>query len=271
MESIGFDINTIKSGYGIAPISPIVGDSTKCMGSTNDCIIYCGKTYYNVKYDVDKVKELIVKVPSGTSSSYGKPSLQPLRKQALISSRWMHQPGILSGATEAVVTSRGRSRWCLRTASSTSWPRGPWSATTTSMAAAAAAAAASGMGAMRRRQNGRRSRSRERVTRRRSASGARPALEVGPIASRSAALSALRSFPCVAASASQRGQRARWISASARSRSSNSSSRKASTERSNSAQSIMGSVLVSVLMALIRSCRGGGGVPRGPRRWRRRR
>ncbi|MCX9029283.1 MAG: methenyltetrahydromethanopterin cyclohydrolase [Candidatus Methanoperedens sp.] len=73
MESIGFDINTIKSGYGIAPISPIVGDSTKCMGSTNDCIIYCGKTYYNVKYDVDKVKELIVKVPSGTSSSYGKP------------------------------------------------------------------------------------------------------------------------------------------------------------------------------------------------------
>jgi methenyltetrahydromethanopterin cyclohydrolase len=73
MESIGFDINTIKSGYGIAPISPIIGDSTKCMGSTNDCIIYCGKTYYNVKYDVEKVKELIVKVPSGTSSSYGKP------------------------------------------------------------------------------------------------------------------------------------------------------------------------------------------------------
>ncbi len=73
MESIGFDINTIKSGYGIAPISPIVGDNTKCMGSTNDCIIYCGKTYYNVKYDVEKVKELITKVPSGTSSSYGKP------------------------------------------------------------------------------------------------------------------------------------------------------------------------------------------------------
>jgi len=73
MESIGFDINTIKSGYGVAPISPIVGDNTRCMGSTNDCIIYCGKTYYNVKYDVEKVKELITKVPSGTSSSYGKP------------------------------------------------------------------------------------------------------------------------------------------------------------------------------------------------------
>jgi methenyltetrahydromethanopterin cyclohydrolase len=73
MESIGFDINTIKSGYGIAPISPIVGDSTKCMGSTNDCIIYCGKTYYNVKYDIEKVKELITKVPSETSPSYGKP------------------------------------------------------------------------------------------------------------------------------------------------------------------------------------------------------
>jgi methenyltetrahydromethanopterin cyclohydrolase len=73
MESIGFDINTIKSGYGIVPISPIVGDNTKCMGSTNDCIIYCGKTYYNVKYDIDKVRELITKVPAETSPSYGKP------------------------------------------------------------------------------------------------------------------------------------------------------------------------------------------------------
>lgn len=73
MESIGFDINAIKSGYGIAPISPVVGDNTKCMGSTNDCIIYCGKTYYNLRYDVEKVKELIIKVPSGTSPSYGKP------------------------------------------------------------------------------------------------------------------------------------------------------------------------------------------------------
>jgi methenyltetrahydromethanopterin cyclohydrolase len=73
LETVGFDINKIKSGTGICPIAPIVGDDTKCMGATNDCLIYYGRTYYNVEYEIEKVKELIKKVPSMTSRSYGKP------------------------------------------------------------------------------------------------------------------------------------------------------------------------------------------------------
>ncbi|MEI8004332.1 MAG: methenyltetrahydromethanopterin cyclohydrolase, partial [Methanothrix sp.] len=38
--TMGFDITTIKSGWGRAPISPITGDATMCMGSSNDAIIY---------------------------------------------------------------------------------------------------------------------------------------------------------------------------------------------------------------------------------------
>ncbi len=74
LESIGFDINTIKSGFGVAPIAPIVGDDTKCMGSTNDCIIYCGETYYTVEYgDAEKLAEFVKKAPSTTSRDFGKP------------------------------------------------------------------------------------------------------------------------------------------------------------------------------------------------------
>ncbi|MBW6470010.1 MAG: methenyltetrahydromethanopterin cyclohydrolase [Methanosarcinaceae archaeon] len=74
LESIGFDINTIQSGFGVAPIAPIVGDDTKCMGSTNDCIIYCGETYYTVAYDdVEKLEEYVKLAPSTTSKDYGKP------------------------------------------------------------------------------------------------------------------------------------------------------------------------------------------------------
>jgi methenyltetrahydromethanopterin cyclohydrolase len=74
LESIGFDINTIKSGFGVAPIAPIVGDDTKCMGSTNDCIIYCGETYYTVEYgDAEKLEEFVKKAPSTTSKDFGKP------------------------------------------------------------------------------------------------------------------------------------------------------------------------------------------------------
>ncbi|MDY0387351.1 MAG: methenyltetrahydromethanopterin cyclohydrolase [Methanolobus sp.] len=73
-ESIGFDINTIKSGFGVAPIAPVVGDDTKCMGSTNDCVIYCGETYYTVEYgDEEKLAEFVRKAPSTTSRDYGKP------------------------------------------------------------------------------------------------------------------------------------------------------------------------------------------------------
>ncbi|MHC1567220.1 MAG: methenyltetrahydromethanopterin cyclohydrolase [Candidatus Syntropharchaeia archaeon] len=74
LESIGFDINCIKHGYGIVPIAPVVGDDTKCMGSSNDCIIYCGRTYYTVEYEnLDELKDYIRKVPSSTSSDYGRP------------------------------------------------------------------------------------------------------------------------------------------------------------------------------------------------------
>ncbi len=74
LESIGFDINTIKSGFGVAPIAPVVGDDTKCMGSTNDCIIYCGETYYTVEYgDAEKLEEFVKKTPSTTSRDFGKP------------------------------------------------------------------------------------------------------------------------------------------------------------------------------------------------------
>ena len=74
MHDLGFDITSIKSGFGIIPISPIVGDDTKCMGSTNDCIIYCGKTYYTIDYpDIDELTDYVKKVPSETSRDYGKP------------------------------------------------------------------------------------------------------------------------------------------------------------------------------------------------------
>lgn len=74
LETLGFDINTIKHAHGIAPISPVVGDDVKCMGSTNDCIIYCGRTYYAVEYEkVEELKGYVKKVPSLNSKDYGKP------------------------------------------------------------------------------------------------------------------------------------------------------------------------------------------------------
>jgi methenyltetrahydromethanopterin cyclohydrolase len=72
--SMGFDINTIKSGWGRAPISPITGDATMCMGSSNDAIIYGGETYYTLKYEnLEELKSYLKNMPSQASRDWGAP------------------------------------------------------------------------------------------------------------------------------------------------------------------------------------------------------
>jgi methenyltetrahydromethanopterin cyclohydrolase len=72
--AMGFDINAIRSGWGRAPISPIVGDATMCMGSSNDAIIYGGETYYTIEYDnVEELEQYLRGMPSQASRDYGRP------------------------------------------------------------------------------------------------------------------------------------------------------------------------------------------------------
>jgi methenyltetrahydromethanopterin cyclohydrolase len=72
--TMGFDITTIKSGWGRAPISPITGDATMCMGSSNDAIIYGGETYYTLSYEnQEELKQYLKGMPSQASRDWGAP------------------------------------------------------------------------------------------------------------------------------------------------------------------------------------------------------
>ncbi|WP_369425777.1 methenyltetrahydromethanopterin cyclohydrolase [Methanothrix sp.] len=72
--SMGFDITKIKSGWGVAPIAPVAGDATRCMGASNDAIIYGGDTYYTLEYEnLDELKDYVRKMPSYASRDYGVP------------------------------------------------------------------------------------------------------------------------------------------------------------------------------------------------------
>ena len=72
--TMGFDITTINSGFGRAPISPIVGDATMCMGSSNDAIIYGGETYYTLEYEnLEELQQYLRGMPSEASRDYGAP------------------------------------------------------------------------------------------------------------------------------------------------------------------------------------------------------
>ena len=82
LKSIGFDINCIKSCYGIAPIAPIVGNDIQCMGSTNDCVIYGGETNYTLCFngELAELEEFVQKVPSTNSHHFGKPFYQTFKE-----------------------------------------------------------------------------------------------------------------------------------------------------------------------------------------------
>jgi methenyltetrahydromethanopterin cyclohydrolase len=74
LYAMGFDINKIKSGWGRAPISPITGDVTMCMGSSNDAIIYGGETCYTVEYEnLEELGQYLKGMPSEASRDWGAP------------------------------------------------------------------------------------------------------------------------------------------------------------------------------------------------------
>jgi len=72
--AMGFDITKIKCSWGRAPISPITGDATMCMGSSNDAIIYGGETCYTLKYEnLEELQKYQKDMPSSASRDWGAP------------------------------------------------------------------------------------------------------------------------------------------------------------------------------------------------------
>ncbi|MFW9788173.1 MAG: methenyltetrahydromethanopterin cyclohydrolase [Candidatus Thorarchaeota archaeon] len=73
LHEIGFDLDRVRSGYGVAPVAPVAKKDARAMGVTNDCILYGGRTFYFVRDDDKDLNEVIRKVPSSSSEQYGQP------------------------------------------------------------------------------------------------------------------------------------------------------------------------------------------------------
>ena len=73
METLGFDVRRIVSGYGTAPIPPVAKSDLRAIGRTNDCILYGGQAHYTVRANDVELAELASKVPATASRDYGTP------------------------------------------------------------------------------------------------------------------------------------------------------------------------------------------------------
>ncbi len=73
METLGFDVRRIVSGYGTAPLPPVAKNDLKAIGRTNDCILYGGQAHYTIRAGDAELEELAPKVPATASRDYGTP------------------------------------------------------------------------------------------------------------------------------------------------------------------------------------------------------
>ena len=73
LHEIGFPLDKVIDGFGSAPVPPPAPDFLIGMGRTNDAILYGGVVHLFVDVDDDEAYELAKRLPSSTSSDYGKP------------------------------------------------------------------------------------------------------------------------------------------------------------------------------------------------------
>tara|TARA_R110002049_G_scaffold309268_1_gene519627 strand:- start:171919 stop:172866 length:948 start_codon:yes stop_codon:yes gene_type:complete len=75
MHELKFDVGTVISGSGVAPLPPPAkpGDTVGGIGRTNDAILYGGRVTLWVDCEDDAIGEIIEQVPSGSSSDHGQP------------------------------------------------------------------------------------------------------------------------------------------------------------------------------------------------------
>ncbi|HUE72299.1 MAG TPA: methenyltetrahydromethanopterin cyclohydrolase, partial [Pirellulaceae bacterium] len=64
MHELGFDLNRVQSGYGIAPLPPIAKDDITGIGRTNDAVLYGGFVTLWVRGDDESLVDLGPKIPS---------------------------------------------------------------------------------------------------------------------------------------------------------------------------------------------------------------
>jgi methenyltetrahydromethanopterin cyclohydrolase len=72
-HTLHFPMDKIVDGFGVTPVAPPGGDFITGMGRTNDAILYGGMVHLFVNSSDDDARELAERMPSNTSSDYGRP------------------------------------------------------------------------------------------------------------------------------------------------------------------------------------------------------
>lgn len=73
MFELGFDMNRVESGWGVAPLPPVAANDLAGIGRTNDAILYGGEVTLWLRGDDVSLETIGPKIPSNASADHGEP------------------------------------------------------------------------------------------------------------------------------------------------------------------------------------------------------
>jgi len=73
LETLGFDVHKVVSGFGTAPVATLSKNDLRGIGRTNDCILYGGQAHYTIRASDDELTTLAASLPATASKDYGVP------------------------------------------------------------------------------------------------------------------------------------------------------------------------------------------------------
>jgi len=71
LHELKFDLHSVVSGFGTAPLPPVAADEIAAIGRTNDAILYGGRVTLWVRADDEVIDAIGPKVPSSASKDHG--------------------------------------------------------------------------------------------------------------------------------------------------------------------------------------------------------
>jgi methenyltetrahydromethanopterin cyclohydrolase len=71
MHEVGFDIGTVRSGFGTCPLAPVAADDLTAIGRTNDAVLYGSRAWYTVQTDDAAIERVLEQLPAAASRDYG--------------------------------------------------------------------------------------------------------------------------------------------------------------------------------------------------------
>lgn len=80
LHELGFDLERITQGHGVAPLPPVAGDDLTAIGLTNDAILYGGEVTLWVRGSDSDLETIGARVPSSASPAHGEPFIKIFKR-----------------------------------------------------------------------------------------------------------------------------------------------------------------------------------------------